>query len=132
MKRVVKYLLVAFLVAFGALTIFLSTSVILDLFDVREREGNYVLFIVWANFISSIIYFISAYGLATMKKWTYKLLAASSGILIIAFVGLQFYIHSGGIHEEKTIRAMIFRITVTVAITLYAYFTVNRRKATAE
>ena len=132
MKRVVKYLLVAFLVAFGALTIFLSTSVILDLFDVREREGNYVLFIVWANFISSIIYFISAYGLATMKKWTYKLLAASSGILIIAFVGLQFYIHSGGIHEEKTIRAMIFRIAVTVALTLYGYFTINRNKELAE
>jgi hypothetical protein len=129
MKRMVNYLLVALLVAFGSLTIFLSTSVIFDLFDVREREGNYVLFIVWANFISSIIYFIAAYGLATLKKWTHQPLAVSSVILIIAFIGLQFYVHSGGVHEEKTIRAMMFRMAVTVGFTLYAYFTLNRKKA---
>ena len=61
MKKVILYLVVAVLTGFGLLTIFLSTSVIFDLFDVRAKEGNYVLFVVWSNFISSFLYLISVY-----------------------------------------------------------------------
>ncbi len=129
MKQILRYAVVAILAGFGFLTLFLSTSVIFDLFNVREREGNYVLFIVWANFISSLIYLASVYGFLTLKKWTYKALAASTLVLTIAFIGLQFHIHSGGVHEEKTIWAMVFRIAVTIGLTLYAYFTLNKTAA---
>ena len=40
MKNVIDYVVVAILTGFGLLTIFLSTSVIFDLFDVRAKEGN--------------------------------------------------------------------------------------------
>jgi hypothetical protein len=78
MKKIILYLVVAVLTGFGLLTIFLSTSVIFDLFDVRAKEGNYVLFVVWSNFISSFLYLISAYGLLTSKNWTYKTLGLST------------------------------------------------------
>lgn len=126
MKKIILYLVVAALTGFGLLTIFLSTSVIFDLFEIRAKEGNYVLFIVWANFISSFIYLISVYGLLTSKEWTYKALGISTIILTIAFIGFQFYIQSGGIHESKTVGAMIFRIVLTLVFTLFAYFTINR------
>ncbi|MDP2339008.1 MAG: hypothetical protein Q8N05_21650 [Bacteroidota bacterium] len=128
MKKVLSYLAAAILAAFGFLTLFLSTSVILDLFGVRAQEGNYVLFIVWANFISSLLYLFAAYGFIKTKKWTVQLLGISAIVLVSAFVGLLFHINTGGIYETKTIGAMIFRITVTLVFLALAYFTINKNK----
>lgn len=127
MKKILPYIFGTVLTGFGLLTLFLSTSVILDLFGVRAREGNYVLFIVWANFISSILYLFAAYGFFTSKKWTIKLLTISSIILIAALAGLFYYINSGGIYEVKTVGAMFFRISVTLVFTGIAYFTINKK-----
>ena len=127
MKKAILYLVVAVLTGFGLLTIFLSTSVIFDLFDIRTKEGNYVLFVVWSNFISSFIYLISVYGLLSSKNWTFRTLGLATLILTIAFVGFLFYIQSGGIHETKTISAMVFRIFLTLGFTLFAYFTINKK-----
>ena len=106
MKKAILYLAIAVLAIFGLLTLFLSTSVIFDLFDVREKEGNYVLFIVWSNFISSFLYLISVYGLLTLKNWTLKTLGLATIILTIAFIGFLFYIQSGGIHENKVCKPL--------------------------
>lgn len=127
MKTFILYLVAAVLTGFGLLTIFLSASVIFDLFDVRTKEGNYVLFVVWSNFICSFLYLISVYGLLAQKNWTYKALGLSTIILIIAFIGFLFYIRSGGIHENKTVGAMVFRIVLTFGFTLFAYFTINKK-----
>jgi hypothetical protein len=97
------------------------------LFDVRAKEGNYVLFVVWSNFISSFLYLISVYGLLTSKYWTFKTLGLSTIILAIAFIGFLFYIQSGGIHENKTVGAMVFRIALTLGFTLFAYLTINKK-----
>lgn len=67
MKKYTSKLSAVILVAFGLLTLFLSTSVIFDLFGIRAKEGNYVLFIVWANLISSILYLFAAYGFIKHK-----------------------------------------------------------------
>ena len=122
MKKVVLYITTILLVAFGLLTLFLSGSVIFDLFGIRAQEGNYVLFIVWANFISSLLYLFSAYGFLKMKNWTVLILGISAVLLIIAFTGLIIHVNTGGIYETKTIGAMIFRITVTLVFAFLAYF----------
>lgn len=127
MKNGIRYVLSTIIAGFGLLTIFLSASVIFDWFGIREMEGNYVLFVVWANFIASIIYLFSAYGFALSKKWTTKLLGASAVILIIALLGLFLHISTGGIHEAKTVSALIFRIAVTLAFTAISYFTITRK-----
>ncbi|MEQ8413006.1 MAG: hypothetical protein RIB71_01020 [Imperialibacter sp.] len=128
MKKVIHYLASAVLAAFGLLTLFLSTSVIFDLFGIRAKEGNYVLFVVWSNFISSFLYLIAVYGLLASKNWTYKTLGLSAALLTATFVGFLFYIQSGGIHEAKTVGAMVFRIALTLTFALFAYFTINKRK----
>lgn len=109
------------LIAFALLTLFLSSSVIFDWFDIRAREGNYVLLVVWANFISSMLYLVAAYGFLKQKKFTFNILSLSALILIMALVGLFIHINSGGLYETKTIGAMIFRIIVTLAFVLLAY-----------
>ncbi len=128
MKKLIPYLLASVLAGFGLLTLFLSTSVIFDLFGIRAKEGNYVLFVVWSNFISSILYLFAAYGFIKSKKWTAKLLGISAIILIAAFVGLKIHASSGGIYETKTIGAMLFRIAVTFAFAIIAYFTITKKK----
>ncbi|MBP6302909.1 MAG: hypothetical protein KBB37_03425 [Bacteroidia bacterium] len=128
MKKIIPYLLAAILTGFGLLTLFLSSSVIFDLFGIRVKEGNYVLFVVWSNFISSILYLFAAYGFVKVKNWTTILLGISTLILIAAFIGLKIYASSGGIYETKTVGAMIFRISVTLVFTIIAYFTISKKK----
>jgi len=49
----VRWTLIAVLLLFGGITLFLSASVLFDLFGMREKEGNYVQFVVLANFFAS-------------------------------------------------------------------------------
>ena len=122
MKRVLQYSVAIAIAAFGLLTFYLSSSVIFDLFDVRTKEGHYILFVVWANFVSSLLYLLAAWGFSKNKQWTALPLGISAIILSAAFLGLLFYISAGGIYEVKTIGAMIFRITLTLVFTVLAYF----------
>ena len=128
MKQAHPYLFASALAAFGLLTLFLSSSVIFDWFGIRAKEGNYVLFIVWANFISSLLYLISAYGFLKIKNWTFKPLLVAMVILVVALIGLFIHIYSGGIYETKTVFAMLFRISVTIAFVAIAYFSINKKK----
>ncbi|MDF0692676.1 hypothetical protein [Aquirufa ecclesiirivi] len=128
MKKAFPYFLAIIVTGFGLLTLFLSTSLIFDLFGIRAKEGNYVLFVVWSNFISSILYLFSSYGFVTSKKWTAKLLGVSTIILSTAFVGLFYHFNSGSIYETKTIGAMIFRISATLVFTIIAYFTITKEQ----
>ena len=126
MKKAIPYILAILLAAFGFATLFLSTSIILDLFGVRAKEGNYVLIVVWANFICIIMYLFAVYGFIRNKEWTSKLLGISTVILIAAFIGFIVHITSGGIYETKTIGAMIFRTTLTIVFGLLAYLLINK------
>lgn len=128
MKKFIPYIVATLLAVFGLMTLFMSGSVIFDLFDIREKEGNYVLFIVWANFISSIIYLFSAYGIIKKQNWALLFLGISLSILVAAFIGLIIHIYLGGIYETKTIGAMVFRIIMTLAFTVYVYFTNKKVK----
>ena len=91
---------------------------IFGLFDIRGKEGNYVLFVVNANFICAFLYMAAAYGFFTKKRRTTMVLNFSVGILVIAFIGLGIHIYSGGIYEEKTVYAMMFRTVVTIGFLL--------------
>jgi len=128
MNRTLRYILAVALGLFALLTLFLSSSVILDLFDIREKEGNYVLFVVWSNFISSILYLLAVYGLVKAKKWTTLVLLASVIILLTAFIGLNIYISNGGIYEIKTVNTMIFRIGLTFVFAIASYFLISKQK----
>lgn len=108
--KIIPSILLSF---FGLVTVFMASSVIFDLFGIREKEGNYVLFIVYTNLICGILYLLAAYTTWTKPKLSLKTLLVSLSLLIIAFISFLFYIQNGGIHEEKTIKAMLFRIAFT-------------------
>jgi hypothetical protein len=128
LKKLLPYLTSLPLAAFGLLTLFLSTSIIFDWFGIRAKEGNYVLFVVWANFICSLHYLFAAYGIIKTKKWTISLLGSAVIILISTFIIFKIYIYSGGIYETKTNEALIFRTITTLVFVVLAYFTINKKK----
>ncbi len=128
MKKGTRYISAVFLLLFGAVTLFMSSSVIFDWFGIRAKEGNYVLFVVWANWLCAYIYFVSVYGFLKMTSWTFKTLSVATVILLVALTGLFVHIYSGGIYETKTVFAMLFRISVTIAFTAIAYFLINKKK----
>lgn len=128
MNKFISIAAAIILLLFGLLTLFLSTSVIADLFNIREREGNYVLFVVWANFLSGFLYLSAAYGFYKVKNWTLFSLATSFIILSAAFLGLIYHANSGGLYESKTIFALAFRMTFTAVFTIFAYFHINKKK----
>lgn len=127
MKKVIQYVVAILLAAFGLLTLFLSSSVIFDLFGIRAKEGNYVLLVVWANFLSSILYLIAAYGFSKDKEWTIKPLGVSAIVLFVAFIGLYIQIYTGGTYETKTIGALLFRMTLAIVFTALAFFMISKK-----
>lgn len=125
-KKIINTVSAIILALFAMLTLFLSSAVIFDWFGIRAKEGNYVLFIVWANFICSMLYLFAVYGFLKSKKWTFWVLSVALGILIIAFIALLLYVNNGGIHEAKTINAMVFRMLVTLSFSLIAFFSLKK------
>ncbi len=126
MKKYIKYITALIIGVFGFLTLYLSGSVIFDLFGVREKQGNYVLFVIWINFICSFIYIAAAYGFIKSKTWTTKILATSLLLLITTFIAFLIYVNSGGIHKQDTFGALAFRTTITLFATIVAYFTITK------
>jgi hypothetical protein len=98
---------------FALLTFFLTFSIFFNLFGIRESEGNYVLFVVIGNFICSLLYIMAAYGFWNKKKWTSRFLAMATALLAIVLIVFLFYINTGGLYEDKTIKALIFRLIIT-------------------
>ncbi|MBK9421483.1 MAG: hypothetical protein IPN44_10615 [Flavobacteriales bacterium] len=113
-KKWVRWALIAVLVLFGGLTLFLSTSILFDLFGIREKEGEYVPFVVLANFIASIGYFAAAMGLLAHRLWARYPLWMASVALLMASVGFAVHLLQGGIHESHTIVALAFRTVLTI------------------
>ena len=101
---------------FGLLTIFAGGSVILDLFGMRAREGNYALFVVWASFISGILYVFASYGFFKSRTWTKTILKFGIYILIAAFVVLIVMKLEKEPYETAIIFKLLFRILLTVGL----------------
>jgi len=113
MRKYLPYLLGILLAAFALLTLYLSGSILFDLFDMRTKQGDFVWVVIWGNFIAALLYLIAVYGFFTQRKIAYKALAIALVVIVLAGVGLFFHIHSGGSYMTKTPKALVFRFVVT-------------------
>lgn len=125
-KNTLRKLVVGFLLFFGTLTLFVGTSVLLNMFGIREREGNYIPFVVIANMACAVLYIAAAAGIWKRKKWSTTLLFLAMGVLIATSVGIYFHIQSGAPYEQHMIKAMTFRTLITAVIAVVSvYLTKN-------
>lgn len=132
MKKYSFYLLGTLLAAFGLLTLYLSGSVIFDLFEMRTKQGDYVMPVIWANFIASLLYLVAVYGFFTQKKIACKALMIALIVLLIGGAGLYFHIHSGGVYMTKTPKALVFRFTVTLFFFGMAKYLIGKKETKNE
>ncbi|MEO6813302.1 MAG: hypothetical protein ABI172_05190 [Ginsengibacter sp.] len=116
------------LAIFGLVTLFMSTSVIFDLFGIREKEGKYVLFIVYANLICSFIYLFASFCLITNNSKATAALFIAAAILLIAYIGLIVYIQMGNAFEIRTVKAMLFRTSLTILYAGISWYFLSRTK----
>lgn len=130
--KALKIIQTVLLSVIGAISIFMTTSVIFDLFGIRDKEGNYVLFIVYTNLICGILYLIAAYTAWAKPQISFRTLVVSLSLLIISFIIFLLYINNGGIHEEKTVNAMIFRIVFTGLMTGIGWLSIKKKKLIKE
>lgn len=119
--RTIKIGIAILLGAFGALSVFMTLSVLFDWLGIRQQEGHYIIFIVYTNLLCGLLYITASALLFKNINISKVLLALASAILIIAFIALLIFIDQGGVYELKTVNAMIFRIIVTIAITLTTF-----------
>lgn len=127
MKLAVKYFSILFLVVFGALTVFLTSSVLLDLFGIREKEGNYVEFIVWINLFSGLLFLLTAFYFWKGKAVTTALLLGNVLLLMVGIIGLYFHIAAGGLYKIETVKGMLFRIISTTILALISFLLIQRK-----
>lgn len=125
-NKVFRYVIAITLIGFASATLFMSNSVVFDWFEIREKEGDYVPFIVYTNFIAGLLYLISAYGLIKAQKWTFRILIGTALLLVTALIALALHINSGGIFELKTVGALIFRIALTIVFSGLAYYSLKK------
>lgn len=126
MKNIILKTAAIAITLFALITLFMSGSVIFDLFGIRAREGNYVLFVVVLNFICGFLYLISAYGLFTQKRWATNFLITSTVVLILSFIGLLIHVNTGGVYEASTIKALLFRILLTAIFTGISWYGITK------
>lgn len=107
--------LAALLLAFGLLTLFLSGSVLLDLFGIRERESPYVPAVVWANLFASLMYMAAGIGVLMTRPRALRPLWIAVAALLIGGVFLVLHIAGGGAYRTSTIGALAFRTLLTLA-----------------
>ena len=104
----------ALLFIFGVISLFVSSAVLFDFFGIREKKGDYVHFVVLANFFCSILYLISSCGFFKRKRWSFTVLESAAILLLITFFAMTIHVYLGNKYEEETIYALIFRILVTL------------------
>ena len=126
-KRVIRTITLTGLILFTILTLFLSTSILLDVFGIREQQGHYVPLVIWSNFLSGCLYTLSLIGMFTHKKWSIVPMVLALFILVSAFLGLYIHVMDGGLYEDKTIMALFFRITLTLFFALGIYVSTKPR-----
>lgn len=128
--KFLKILICFLLTVIGLVSLFMTFSILFDLFGMRQKEGNYVPFIVYANLVCGLIYLYAVTQIWKLKKSGIYALGLACLILILAFIALRIYISHGGIYEEKTIHAMTFRTVFTIVMTGLSMIIIKKRKTT--
>ncbi len=115
-------------ILFGLLTIKSGGAVLL--FDGAERvaAGNYVPFVLWSNFILGFVYIVAGVGMWLQKRWAAWLAMAILIVTLMVFAAFGWHISTGGLFEERTLKAMILRSSVWLVLSLLLYIRLIKQK----
>jgi hypothetical protein len=114
-------------IGFGLLTIKEGGTILFGDEATRAAAGNYVLFVLWFNFLAGFAYVVAGAGLWLRQRWAVWLAIAIAAATFFAFAALGEYVDSGAVYEQRTVIAMSLRTLVWVMIVAIAWRGVVRR-----
>lgn len=118
------YILAAFLILFGLLTVKEGGSVLFFNSNAKLEAGNYVPFVLWFNFLAGFFYIAASIGIFISAKWTRRLSVVIAGSSALILASLLVHIFTGGLYETRTLIAM----TLRVAIWTFTSFLLTKNK----
>ena len=126
-KTIVVWILTVIAVLFGLLTIKSGGQVLFGDSSYQKAAGNYVLFVVWFNFLAGFVYLVAGAGIWLRQRWAVwlSLFIVIATIIVFAFFGL--HILEGGEYETRTVAAMSLRSLVWTSIFIFSYRELIRR-----
>ncbi len=116
-------------IIFGGLSIRSGGLVIFTTGEFHQQQGNFVPFVVWANFLGGFAYIVAAIGLLQLKRWAGFFAYLITSMTVVIYAAFVVHIMGGGLYEMQTVVAMAIRTTLWVAISLLAYFQIMRHEA---
>lgn len=122
MIKVLRFVVVLLLILLGVATVFMASSVLFDWFGIREMEGNYVPFVVYANLVCGILYLYAVYNIIKNQRLAGWILTFATGILVITSVAFAIYMYQGGVYENQTVMALIFRTSLTAFLAWLSFY----------
>jgi hypothetical protein len=108
-------------IGFGLLTIKEGGAVLFGDEAARAAAGNYVLDVLWFNFLAGFAYVVAGVGLWLRQRWAVWLAIAIAVATVLTFAALGVYVYSGAAYELRTVIAMGLRITVWGTIAAVAW-----------
>ncbi len=126
-RTIVVWILTVIAVLFGLLTIKSGGQVLFGDSSYQKAAGNYVLFVVWFNFLAGFVYLVAGAGIWLRQRWAVwlSLFIVIATIIVFAFFGL--HILEGGEYETRTVAAMSLRSLVWISIFTFYYRELIRR-----
>ncbi len=116
-------------IVFGSLSIKSGGLVLFTTGEFHQQQGNFVPFVVWANFLGGFAYIVAAIGLFRLKRWAGYLAYLIISMTVVVYAAFAVHIMGGGLYEVQTVVAMAIRTALWFAIALLAYFQIMRRRA---
>jgi hypothetical protein len=126
-KTIVVWILAVIAVIFGLLTIKAGGQVLFGGSSYQKSSGNYVLYVVWFNFLAGFVYLVAGAGIWMRKRWAVRLSLLIFIATIIVFAIFGLHIFKGGEYETRTVAAMSLRSLVWISIYLFSYRELIRR-----
>lgn len=119
--------LAVFAIVFGAVTLKAGGTVLFGGEAARQGAGDYVLFVLWFNFVAGFAYVAAGIGLWLRTRWAAALATLIAAATAIVFAAFGVHILLGGAFEMRTVWAMAFRTAVWIALALVAQGGSKRR-----
>ncbi len=101
---------------FGMVTIKAGGSVLFFDGPAREAAGNYVQFVVGANFIMGFFYILAGIGIWLQKPCSLRIVAFLTSAILTVYAALGIHILMGRLYEMETVYVMAFRSLVWISI----------------
>ena len=126
MRRSLIIILAAFLLIVGIVSMFMTFSVIFDLFGARKQEGNYIPVVVYGNFVCSFLYLIASWYIFKENDLSTIYLILAVLLLFIIYAYMLYHIQSGKPYEMRTVFAMLARTSLTIVYAAVAWYLFSR------